>query len=130
MLKFFFYLVTFEPIYTNTLKRFIKRKVVGSGEQLFSNKTYQIPLFLPFFLGEPFHLDQHWFYAQRLDTGTKPWTNPKAIAAFLTIFFTFYCLCTSPYPRYWFPIMAEQKPPRDCDLGKVKPHYTFERIED
>ena len=104
--------------------------LANSFSPKFPIKLIHFPFLLPFFLGEPFHLDQHWYYGQRLDTGTKPWTNPKAVAAFLTIFFTFYCLCFSPYPRYWFPIMAEQKPPRDCDIGKVKPHYTFERIED
>ena len=83
-----------------------------------------------FLIGEPLYVDQHWFYGQRLDTGTKVYTLPKAVLAFLAIFGSFFLICISPYPRYWFPIMAEQRPPRDCDLGKVKPHYTFERIED
>ena len=81
--------------------------------------------------GEPFHANQLHFIGQRNDTGVKPWSVPKSIAAFFACTFTMWAIMFLG-PNYEFPICEQQIPPRDeSSLHKYGPppgtkHYLFE----
>ena len=62
--------------------------------------------------GEPFHANQHHFTDQRNDTGVKPWTIPKSMAAFVGLMFLQGCILFAT-PHYHLPVSAAQVPARD-----------------